>query len=252
MVGLDDLKGPLQPKGFYDTSWNHKTLVVRVKFFNNFENRQLFWLWLIWAAVPGEKMCPYFTILCCSFSMPAEEQFPKSCWGCSSYFIFCGVSQYAALLWLSVRLILRKREMVGFQSLKLFFLLLPFQANCSVSRILSQQAAASAVAQVFFLVCPEILPINFMMLPVWIPWPFQCHCTANCLMADLFFFFSSPQRDCNILDLCTENSSSSAWVSCCSLFFYSTQFVVDSGFHAPLLSAASSPNIWTCIFLHIS
>lgn len=200
-----------------------------MKFFNNFQNRQPFWLCLVWDAVPGEKIDPYFTIFCCSFSMPVEEQFPKSCCCFSSYFIFCVVSQYADLLWLSVRLILRKREIVGLQSLKLFFLLLPFQANCSVSRILSQQATSSAVAQVFLLVCApiEILPTNFMMLPLWISWPFQCHWAANCLMADLLF----------------------------TVFFYSVQFivffvvVVDSGFNAPLLSATSSSNIWTCIFL---
>jgi len=226
--------------------------VVRVKFFNNFENWQHFSLWLIWAAVPAAKICLYFTTLCCSFSMPVEQQFLKSCCCCSRYFIFCGVSLPVCQLTATLCEPDSKREMVGFQSLKLFFLLLPFQANCSVSRILSRRAAASAVAQVFLLVCAliEILPINCMILPVCVSWPFKCHCTANCLMLDLFFFH---QRVCNIPDLHTKNSRSSARVSCCSLFFHSIQFCslffVDSGFHALLLSATSSSNIWTCIFL---
>lgn len=31
MIDLKDLKGAFQPKLFYDSSWIHETLVVRVK-----------------------------------------------------------------------------------------------------------------------------------------------------------------------------------------------------------------------------
>lgn len=148
--------------------------------------------------------------------MRIEEWFPKSCCCCSSYFIFCGVSQYVDLLWLSVRLVLRMGKMIGFQTLKLFFLFLPFQAKYSVSRILSQQAAARDVAQGVLLVCAliEILPVNFVMLPVWILGLFDGTAQQTALWQTYFFF----PRVTSIPDVCTENGRSSAWVSC-SLFF---------------------------------
>lgn len=113
------------------------------------------------------------------FSMPVDEQFPVLLLLLNLFhFLWClPVWQLTVSHWDWFW----ERERWLASSRWSYFLLLPFRANSSVSRILSQQAAASAVAEVFLLVCAliEPLPINFVMHPVWIFWSLQCHCIAK-------------------------------------------------------------------------
>lgn len=116
------------------------------------------------------------------------------------------------------------KEMVGFQSLKFFssslFKPTVLLAKSSLSRwlpvlllkhfcqsVLSHWDIANKFHDTYGL---DILAFSMPL------------CSKLPYGRPFFFFFFPPQGDCNVLHFCTENGRNSAWVSCCSLLFFTT------------------------------